>query len=113
MSMTDRELLELAARAAGYDVKYGPSGYPYFQAGLDTKQWNPLNDDGEALRLAAAVPDITIVIDNHMKWCGVYLTAERGKYDLVEYFNGDKAYSIRLAITRAAAEIGKIMKAGD
>lgn len=40
--MTDRELLELAAKAAGVDYK-----------GWDREwTWNPLTDDGDALRLA-------------------------------------------------------------
>ena len=42
--MTDRELLEAAAKAAGY-VHYHP-GDGFYQT------WNPLTDDGDALRLA-------------------------------------------------------------
>ena len=67
--MTDRELLELAAKAAGFNFKWfkvkqwknmkgkiGP--YRYFTGTVDvygshhTKPWNPLTDDGDALRLA-------------------------------------------------------------
>ncbi len=56
--MTDRELLELAAKAAGYEW----TGYfgddevecQYFDIGLgeEVVPWNPLTDDGDALRLA-------------------------------------------------------------
>jgi hypothetical protein len=120
MSMTDQELLELAAKAAGMEVKAAIvladgtlKGIDVSNDGVIIHYWHPLIDDGDALRLAAAIPDVAVVIDNHMGWCGVHLSAERGKYDLVEYFNGDKARSIRLAIVRAAAEIGKVMQAGN
>jgi hypothetical protein len=114
--MSDRELLELAAKAIFIEAVWSSSGtmlLPKTQTNEGCDEWNPLTDDGDAMRLAAALPDVTVVIDNHMNWCGIHLTAERGKYDLVEYFNGDRAYSIRLAIVRAAAEIGKAMQAGS
>ena len=50
--MSDRELLELAAKAAGIECK-GSEMHPkfgfYLKSGL---MWNPLTDDGDALRLA-------------------------------------------------------------
>ena len=51
--MTDRELLELAAKGAGYDVRSdGEGGLTItVKRGL-CRGWNPLNDDGDALRLA-------------------------------------------------------------
>lgn len=52
----DRELLERAAKAAGIAVDWRKgvdclcySGSPYNEA------WNPLEDDGDALRLAVAL----------------------------------------------------------
>lgn len=48
--MNDRELLELAAKASG---ELTPSWYgndAYFEGVLS--RWNPLTDDGDALRLA-------------------------------------------------------------
>lgn len=47
--MTDRELLELAAKAAGYDVTWLKDSQ--FIHGRDD-WWDPLTDDGDALRLA-------------------------------------------------------------
>lgn len=51
--MTDRELLEAAAKAAGIKVDWREpvqclcySSSPYYEA------WNPLENDGDALRLA-------------------------------------------------------------
>lgn len=52
--MNDRELLELAAKAAGIETRpqYASMENGY---GLNVKPgyyWNPLTDDGDALRLA-------------------------------------------------------------
>ena len=44
--MTDRELLEMAAKAAGI-----ADGDVFYDMDND-KEWNPLTDDGDALRLA-------------------------------------------------------------
>ena len=51
--MDDRELLELAAKAAGVDPTKLKTPY-VSQDGLATgwNEWNPLTDDGDALRLA-------------------------------------------------------------
>ena len=50
--MTDKELLELAAKAAG--IEYNPNYGKGFWVGefYSGKEWNPLTDDGDALRLA-------------------------------------------------------------
>lgn len=55
--MTDRELLEMAAKAAGYEVEWvRNSGCHYrCEAEESREQWCPLDDDGDALRLAYAL----------------------------------------------------------
>ena len=50
---TDRELLELAAKAAGYEPQGMEDGKLYLFGVQDG--WNPLTDDGDALRLAVAL----------------------------------------------------------
>jgi hypothetical protein len=60
----DRELLELAAKAAGFENPHWEDG-PWLEARYGLKcaiwsdsfdgYWNPLEDDGDALRLAAAL----------------------------------------------------------
>lgn len=56
---TDRELLELAAKAAGFSDYYvsewagGASLMYYPDRNFGPSVWDPLNDDGDALRLAA------------------------------------------------------------
>ena len=47
--MTDRELLESAARVAGYVLLTNGQAYSPDAGNFD---WNPLTDDGDALRLA-------------------------------------------------------------
>lgn len=48
--MNDRELLELAAKAYGITLRFNSLGL------LDARcDWNPLTDDGDALRLAVAL----------------------------------------------------------
>ena len=105
--MTDKELLELAAKAAGrtnwqsktryVGARCDSEGVPY---------WNPLTDDGDALRLAVKLgmklnlPEVT----------SVYASAQIGKTENLERVNGDAYAAIRQAIVRAAAEIGKGVK---
>jgi len=60
--MTDRELLELAAKAAGITLGSDSPWFTYSDkdgfewwnedARSTTRKWNPLGDDGDALRLA-------------------------------------------------------------
>lgn len=96
--MNDRELLELAAKAAGH---------------APANMWNPLTNDGDALRLAVklnlfvfhgwthaeGVLLANVVVDNAEQ------TVPSGE------IKGDDPYAAtRRAIVRAAAEIGRDMK---
>ena len=47
--MTDQELLTMAAKAAGYESLTNGQAYSPEAGSFD---WNPLTDDGDALRLA-------------------------------------------------------------
>lgn len=92
--MTDRELLELAAKAAGIEVTgCVADGIPHrFGGGY----WNPLTDDGDALRLAVKLNLLWKTDVHYIKYL-----------DLAEV---DHYAATRRAITCAAAEIGKGMK---
>ena len=117
--MTDRELLELAAKAAGI-VWYGAAGEEfdgctYFDIGEDeVVKWNPLLDDGDALRLAVQCGlEVSFVDDEpglDIRACvGFPASTERPcriKY-VFEDHRGDIFAATRLAIVRAAAEIGR------
>ena len=117
--MTDRETLELAARAAGYVFgEYGgkPARQVTTKIGAAWIYWNPLTDDGDALRLAVQL--MIRVSVNRAFPLGIpgSVTAEYPDRDCF-YFalgeavtNGDPYAATRRAITRAAAEIGRQME---
>jgi len=107
--MTDRELLEQAAKAAGIeidpiDAAHEPSEW---------QCWNPLTDDGDALRLAVKlVLDIEFVWDDVPEETAiacVRVTAIGGEACVFEELGFDPSAATRRAIVRAAAEIGKAM----
>ncbi len=109
--MTDRELLELAAKAAGFhDAVWAAE-----QACVQTLMlpgfrcfWNPLTDDGDALRLAVTLNMSADFFDDEI---AVGYTPNCNESQQVVEFTGDDPYAAtRRAIVRAAAEIGKEMK---
>jgi hypothetical protein len=113
--MTDRELLEAAAKAAGGRVSfdYSPDGYPWLQAVVDGKpqpypvRWNPLTDDGDALRLAVKLRLTLNCSYDDVAICGQEFTQ---KEVFIERNGEDPLAATRRAIVRAAAAIGKEMK---
>jgi hypothetical protein len=112
--MTDRELLELAAKAAGIPCdKKGPYverqewqqwfGEPG-RIELVAVAWNPLTDDGDALRLAVKLHmALTFNKDGNCH-------AEGLNEEYAVECMADSCAATRRAIVRAAAEIGKSMK---
>ena len=104
--MTDRELLEQAANAAGIDAKRLPHAWP---DRFDDDQWNPLTDDGDALSLAVklqlCVQPYAGIDPDDRRFAGVY--SQRTKEEFEELHNDDPYAATRRAIVRAAAEIGK------
>ena len=97
--MNDRELLKLAAKAAGVEI--------VTQTMLDHGKWNPLDDDGDALRLAVG---IGIAIDpREYDLCGVCTVTEDGALFVEDPRSQEPDAATRRAIVRAAAEIGKAM----
>lgn len=104
--MSDQELLELAAKAVGHRVIwYGTNPevcLMHAPGGASGTRWNPLHDDGDALRLAVNLR-ITPHIEAHMT------DAESVKGFAAEAHNGDPYAATRRAIVRAAAAIGEVM----
>lgn len=92
---TDRELLELAAKAAGIQGAWDERGQCIVisAAGMSWEHWRPLDDDGDALRLAVDL-DINIA------------EAQAG----IDWDEADRFALTRHAIVRAAAAIGESMK---
>lgn len=114
----DRELLELAAKAAGIrpdtsQTNGGPSRNDGFViAGnlvLDwhnCKVWNPLTDDGDALRLAVKLSIAVYPPDNDSNDATASAPYPPGEW-ITEQVGADPYAATRRAIVRAAAEIGR------
>lgn len=114
--MTDRELLELAAKAAGiawlkyvndvtdYDSQH--YGGPALQLSSSAFTWNPLTDDGDALRLAVKL-GMSVVISDEVGVTDARVPSKTGWCTEQHWDNTGNA--TRRAIVRAAAEIGKAM----
>jgi hypothetical protein len=104
--MNDRELLESAAKAAGYKLERFISAlYPYATIyTVKGKQWDPLADDGDALRLAVELR-ISVSIGKDV------VEAHIGQsYGKLEASRSNLLSATRRAIVRAAAEIGRQMQ---
>ena len=102
--MDDRTMLELAAKAAGLEPK--SDGVIY--AGFGAREWNPITDDGDALRLAVKLklcfgPNF----DGDLAVC----FGDNGR-NITEAFGADHYAATRRAITRAAAEIQLAKESG-
>lgn len=119
--MTDQELLELAAKASGFE---SPSaviladgtlkGLNVIDRGSMIHYWHPLADDGDALRLAVK---LGLYIDNEQQASGCVTVSwgcdaggeHLGSVEEVAPAGGDDCAATRRAIGRAAAEIGRAM----
>ena len=97
---TDKELLEFATKAAGLRIVNNSAPVSlYIQSDgcCGGVRWNPLTDDGDALRLAVAlwlIPNLQEIIERFIP---------------EEDFDSDREAATRRAIVRAAAEIGRAM----
>jgi hypothetical protein len=98
--MTDRELLELAAKACGLEEA---------KMRIEFNQWNPLDDDGDALRLAVK---LGLMLDEITQgyMAGHWVATHTNIESCYELAIPDPYAATRRAITRAAAEIGRNMK---
>ena len=96
----DRELLELASKACGLEEA---------KMRIEFNQWNPLEDDGDALRLA-----VKLKLDTFFHPSRVEAHVAGGRIPAIsniarEEYGSDPLAATRRAITRAAAEIGRSM----
>lgn len=103
--MTDRELLKLAAKAVDHFVLpiYGADDGKLYDR--DLNEWNPIADDGDALRLTVKLK-LSVTVFNDAVGVGYKTFAGQGFY-FEEPLNGDPASATRRAIVLAAAEIGR------
>ena len=130
MTTDDRELLELAAKAmhrlAKYGKVYGLAGHHQARNQSDMLcdndlYWNPLADDGDALRLAGALmlpiefrdPGFGYdkTPENRRVMCGSFWDCRESRHSMFgEIVGQDAQAALRLVIVRAAAEIGRNVK---
>ena len=125
--MTPRELLELAAKSVGYKyiahhlgrdsfVVYKEECYSEVHERCVTSEktlsWNPLADDGDALRLA--VSQRLKIAHNPPEDQNLWVAVRDRRFVAcsIERFDDEsqRSAATRRAITRAAAEIGMAMK---
>lgn len=114
--MSDRELMELAAKATrmGHvlEMPVSRTEVSYVVEEVDggpLKAWNPFTDDGDALRLAVR---LGIAIELHPAWVYARAVPPGDHLRWLEITEGwahtkDPESCVRRAIVRAAAEIGK------
>lgn len=109
--MTDRELLELAAKAAGMPPTPKGEEIPgHIQVvfSCEGRPWNPLADDGDALRLAVVL-GVEVWPINDIEITKALPLGLIFDEVISEKHGNDKYAATRRAIVRAAAEIGKAM----
>jgi hypothetical protein len=99
----DRELLELAAKAAGYIARSdGEGGVCIVVAPGRVKEWNPLFSDSDAFRLF-----VKLRMDVDIEYGEVATGQEFDRHQTLIDDTGDPYAATRRAIVRAAAEIGR------
>lgn len=101
--MTDQELLELAAKAAGIQYAYSSPGLVVRDGDL-SGWWNPLIDDGEALRLAVRLS--IDVLHRRTEPAEVWAQPPLQRA-VIEPVMVDRLAATRRAIVKAAVEIRK------
>ena len=104
MNETDRELLAWAAKAAGLQIDHGvkiASGHLLVMCEGTPSFWNPIGDDGDALRLAVRLNIPVFPYEDETSTGTIGVRAKNW---------GSKEANTRRAIVRAAAEIGRNMK---
>lgn len=110
---TDKQLLEWAAKAAGYQVEWVRNSGCFYRCEewVGREQWSPLEDDGDALRLAISLK-ITIGVSDIAAYAdrddamGIFIRQALKRLGLPDLSIGE---AVRRAIVRAAAEIGRAM----
>ena len=107
--MNDRELLELAAKAAGIELRKQFIVADKVAKTKDGDAWGPLIDDGDALRLAVKL-DIVIWECSQYNCALTEIRYGKNQGEVTEPIQDEDRYAAtRRAIVRAAAEIGRAM----
>jgi hypothetical protein len=95
--MQDYEMLEFSALAAGVNIKSRSESNLWAECpGFGLRVWNPLEDDGDAFRLAVKL--------------GLFNNVEFYLLKVVPNDAGHSSSAMRRAIVSVAAEKGKLMQ---
>ena len=113
----DRELLEMAAKAAGYAINWGDwqdfGSHVRHRNVTIGEYWNPYHDDAQLLRLAT---NLRLDISHNDDGDSLYVKAHRKGVEMcsapvqsIEEFEREpqRLAATRRAIVRAASEIGR------
>ena len=110
--MTDQQLLELAAKAAGIEVYWCDSNSCFWLAD-ESDSFVPFDHDGDALRLAVKLRMDLLFDDKAIEVNATYHPKQIDGETIFpwawESIEPDPYAATRRAIVRAAAEIGKTM----
>jgi hypothetical protein len=114
VELTDKELLVLAAMAACIEGQWNRFGAIQEEGSVtyegifqnDGKCWNPLENDGDALRLAVKLNLTTGTFDSLGYASASYVTHAGREVYVEESIDSDPYTATRRAIVRVAAEIG-------
>ncbi len=109
--MTDRELLEAAAKAMGYTVqRYVPnSNRLVVEVGtVANVSFDPLNDDGDVARLEAAL-GLHIIWESRAVRVGRKLIKDGPMVERYQDHGNDRQKARRWASVRAAAALGGVV----
>jgi hypothetical protein len=108
---TERELIELAAKACGIEIDHWRGGMPMvivWEYGIgEFRAWNPKRDDGDCARMEA---QLSICIEWASSWV-IAWTGALQKVVLDSEYDGDKNAARRAASVAVAAEIGRLRAA--
>ena len=101
----DKTLLELAAKAAGYEFwdyngSYRVRTRPNREEYPEWEPWNPLTDDGDALRLA-----VKLRMEVNIEMFSTNATVHEPYSEEHEQHGDDPYAATRRAIVRAAAQL--------
>ena len=109
--MTENEMLEAAALAVGKEISFGPEGILYRNKGEQHWKgwWNPRENSGDALELAAMLR-LKIEPGKYLgDGCTVYASPVWHGVASCTAFRDNPVDQMRVAILRVAAEIGKVV----
>lgn len=109
---SQRELMELAAKAVGYEYRISDLGNFQVRGSDMWASWNPRINDGDSLRLAIALR-LDIGFDDDCQEVYVRQANDHFADAVTEPYGSDVASATRLAVLRMAAEIGQSMYGVD